>query len=59
MQSAADLVEGREDDGVGRVVWEVDLQSCSVLCVRVGLNGSYGVQHFFKFIWVRHDTDME
>lgn len=47
----SDLIEGREDDGVRQVLGEADVQFCGVLRVRVGLNGSDGVQHLFKFVW--------
>jgi len=58
-RSPSDLVEGREDDGVRRVLWEVDVQRRGVLGVRVGLDGSDGVQHLFKFIWGRTKIHMQ
>lgn len=57
MSGNNDLVKWREDDGVCRVLGETDVQRCSVLCVRVGLNSSYWVQHLLKFVWSETQKD--
>lgn len=35
------------------------MQRCSIFGVRVGLNGSYRVQHLLKFIWGETHKDSE
>lgn len=51
-----DLIKGREDNGVRRVLGEADVQFGGVLRVWVGLNGSDGIQHLFKFVWCEGHT---